>query len=442
MVNTKIDNYAIYSDHFRGLPNGWHNLLSFNFLVGENSTGKSSFLQLIEIIDSQAHIFFLDICGIVPGIDTAHDVISRIDGKKETTIGFLIKAKPSTKQGAPRSENPPPVYGRLATYRMEGPSLVLSKVSILAHGKILRLRRSSNGIASRVDVCSYSENLSHSENGRQFQDLHFQRGAKLTKLEEVDWQEIDETSAWLGAVTKASQKSQPPISTAFFQVFPPLRCVQYGPLRGRTRRLYHGVKADFSSTGEHTPFMIRDAVDKKSELMSTVESFGKESGLFDTISAVSVRTPVNDRPFALQVTKSGRVFYLDELGFGVGQILPIVADIVFSPVHISFLIQQPELHLHPRAQASLGDVFMKASERGRMMVVETHSDFIIDRFRLSLKKSNIKPTAQIVYFEKDADTGQNAACEIEILPNGELGRTPESYREFFINESIDQFENF
>jgi predicted ATPase len=170
-----------------------------------------------------------------------------------------------------------------------------------------------------------------------------------------------------------------------------------------------------------------------------LEDFGRASGLYDRISVTSVATAIRDKPFALQIEKAGAFYYLDELGFGVGQILPIIADISFASSSHAFLIQQPELHLHPRAQAALGDVFFQAVKVGGAFVIETHSDFIIDRFRLKFKEHACESQAQIIYFEHGVD--RNKAYEIEIKGDGSLGGTPEGYRSFFVNESIEKFEN-
>lgn len=438
MLNKDIEKYAIYSSGFRGLPDGWHNLKSFNFLVGENSTGKSSFLQLIEIMDSQQHQVFFDVCGIVPGIDTAFDVISRMGGKSETTIGYLIERK--AEEESNKSLHEPSIFGRLATYERINEDIHLLKLSIISDKKIVSLKRTMSSISHRFDEYAYENDKSHTENGKNFEKVHFLKNKRFKPQKNMVRENSNDMAKWMNALVEVASETNDRGNYRFFNFRSPLNCVQYGPLRGKPRRLHHGIKNDFSPTGEHFPFLVRDALKGDSGLFSAIEKFGKESRLFDKISVASVKTAINDKPFAIQIEKSGSHFYLDELGFGVGQILPIVADIAISSKIISFLIQQPELHLHPRAQASLGDVFWQAAKDGRMLVVETHSDFIIDRFRLRHKQSLEKPSAQIIYFEKDK--GGNKSFEIEIMSDGTLENVPHGYRDFFVSEIIDQFENF
>ena len=435
MVNKRIEKYAVFSKDFRGLPDGWHNILACNFLVGENSTGKSSFLQLLQLIDAREHMVFFDICGVIEGLDTAYDICSRISGKNETTIGFLIKERESEAQKEKLQ-----FLGRLATYKKVDEKMQLVRLTMLAGDRLFRLKRSKSRISYRFDYAFYKNSISHAENAKDLEKRHFQTGERFTKFEEFDWAEVPDIHAWLRTISTAVFSSKRSKDDQLLQSYSPLRSLHHGPMRAKTRRLYHGIRTEFSSTGEHVPYLLRDALKSNSKLSASIEKFGRLSGLFDRISVTSVKTAIKDKPFALQIEKSGSVFYVDELGYGVGQVLPIISDIALTDGAHAFLIQQPELHLHPKAQAALGDIFQSATEEGGAFVIETHSDFLIDRFRINNKKAGSSPRAQIIYFEKD-DTGSNVSHEIELFSDGTMSAPPEGYRSFFLNESVEKFEN-
>ncbi len=94
--------------------------------------------------------------------------------------------------------------------------------------------------------------------------------------------------------------------------------------------------------------------------------------------------------------------------------------------------------MHPKAQAALGDVFFHlATEDKKRFFVETHSDYIIDRFRLNLRRNpDAKVNAQVLFFGRNA--AGNYVKPIEILPNGEYADDqPKEFREFFIHEQLD-----
>lgn len=431
MVNRRLEKYALFSKDFKGLPNGWHNLRSCNFLVGENSTGKSSFLQLIELIDSRSHMLFLDILDAVDGIESVFDVCSRISGSKETTIGFLIKER--TEQDQEQR-----IRARLITYKAVRDDLIVSKVTIVHDGTVLRLKRGRDRISYRYDAFKYDPSARHAENGAAIEQIHNSTSDRFNQHHEVEWDSQPDNWIWLEALNAAvrNEKGKPRVRAVSY---PPLGCLTHGPMRAKTRRLHHGSKAQFSSTGEHTPYMLRDVLTGSPELAESINEFGRVSGLFDEIVVNTIKTKVKDKPFVLQVRKADKYFYVDELGFGVGQVLPIITDISFYPPGTSFLIQQPELHLHPKAQAALGDVFHNATLEGSSLVVETHSDFIIDRFRMALKKDDRRLRSQVIYFDKTPD-GENSAHEIEIDCDGTFVDPPEDFRSFFVKESIDKFE--
>ena len=101
----------------------------------------------------------------------------------------------------------------------------------------------------------------------------------------------------------------------------------------------------------------------------------------------------------MQIRKfSGRVKgpqrNLIDVGYGVSQVLPIVTELLrgnsimelFRGIPPSiFLLQQPEVHLHPSAQAALGSFFCQVAKPDHQLVVETHSDHLLDRVRMDVR---------------------------------------------------------
>ena len=136
-----------------------------------------------------------------------------------------------------------------------------------------------------------------------------------------------------------------------------------------------------------------------------------------------------------------------DVGYGVSQVLPVVVELLRSIETRSrfqapgmFLLQQPEVHLHPSAQAALGNLFIEVAASGRQLIVETHSDHLIDRVRMDVRDGmdKLKPEdVSILYFER-----RNLAVTIHSLgwdSNGNLvgrpGPIPDGYRQFFRTET-------
>jgi predicted ATPase len=102
-----------------------------------------------------------------------------------------------------------------------------------------------------------------------------------------------------------------------------------------------------------------------------------------------------------------------------------------------FLLQQPEVHLHPRAQAALGSYLGSvAKQRGLTIVAETHSDFLIDRVRMDVRdnKGMDPGSVAILFFER---TGLDVTIhQLEIDRKGNILGAPPGYRNFFMQEQI------
>ena len=174
-------------------------------------------------------------------------------------------------------------------------------------------------------------------------------------------------------------------------------------------------------------------------LKREVEAFGRASGLFDEIYVKHLNETAF-HPFQLEVRKWGKRRKgtrrnLIDAGYGVSQVLPLLVDLVYPGEASLFLLQQPEVHLHPRAQAELGSLFCTTVAAGRQLIVETHSDYVIDRILLDIRDRRTglrSDDVSILYFERgDGDATMHS---IRIDAEGNILEVPEGYRKFFKDE--------
>lgn len=94
---------------------------------------------------------------------------------------------------------------------------------------------------------------------------------------------------------------------------------------------------------------------------------------------------------------------LEEVGYGVSQLLPIV-DYCTRDTSQVIYIEQPELHLHPRLQGNLGDLFVDSVIRGNQIIAETHSENILLRVRRLVREQRLAPDdVALVYVDNDDD---------------------------------------
>jgi len=216
------------------------------------------------------------------------------------------------------------------------------------------------------------------------------------------------------------------------------------PVRSRPHRTYDPMLLAHDVEGDSIPSYLanvsRRAADEWQLLKGRLEDFGRASGLFDQISVRSFGKSDGD-PFQIQIRKFGKRRKgpwrnLIDVGYGVSQALPVLVEMLRPDAAGMFLLQQPEVHLHPQAQAALGTLFCQVAAGGRQLVIETHSDYIIDRVRMDVRdgKTDLKPEdVSILYFEPgDLDVKIHS---IRIDQAGNVLDAPLSYGKFFMAET-------
>lgn len=87
---------------------------------------------------------------------------------------------------------------------------------------------------------------------------------------------------------------------------------------------------------------------------------------------------------------------LTSVGVGASQLLPVIVLCLFAQKGELVLIEQPELHLHPGPQQILGDFLLGIAESGRQLIVETHSEYFINRLRLRVVEDEFGATEELV----------------------------------------------
>jgi AAA ATPase-like protein len=224
-----------------------------------------------------------------------------------------------------------------------------------------------------------------------------------------------------------------------FQPLPPISALSIAPIRTRPERTYSEVTEGYKPTGDHVPFVLERLLGETStsrerrSLVAALERFGAESGLFKDVSIRRLGSKAGV-PFQILVTVAGRAANLIDVGYGVSQALPIIVQSVLNPAERWLLLQQPEIHLHPRAQAALGTFFADLVENSKKsIIVETHSDFIIDRLRQEVAAKKLDADkVQILFFHKPRL--ETSVYAMTIDEEGNIVNAPSFYRDFLLRE--------
>ena len=216
------------------------------------------------------------------------------------------------------------------------------------------------------------------------------------------------------------------------------------PVRSKPHRTYDPARPVQDPEGDYIPMYLANIYfqDPKQwkELKMALEKFGQSAGLFDELS-IKPLGKKGSEPFQVQIRKFGKTARgprrnLIDVGYGVSQVLPVVTELLRHDRSKMFLLQQPEVHLHPSAQAALGTLFCQLARPNRQLIVETHSDHLLDRVRMDVRDGTtpLKPDdVSILFFERGVLDVTIHSLRLD--QQGNILNTPPGYRRFFMGET-------
>ncbi|MEX0663323.1 MAG: AAA family ATPase [Acidimicrobiia bacterium] len=190
-----------------------------------------------------------------------------------------------------------------------------------------------------------------------------------------------------------------------------------GPLREAPHVLYDPgpSKLDLGTTGQYSAAVLH-AQSNTRILMPTPDGDGEPRLLGEALNfwlgefglADGARSEDRGRiGIGLSVIPRGidREVDLTSVGVGVSQVLPVILLCLLAEPGTLVILEQPELHLHPKLQHDLADFLLACTRAGRQLVVETHSEHLVNRLRYQIAKDETDEThelIQLVFAENEA----------------------------------------
>lgn len=123
-------------------------------------------------------------------------------------------------------------------------------------------------------------------------------------------------------------------------------------------------------------------------------------------------------------------FRSTNVGFGITFVLPILVAILSSSPGTLILIENPEAHLHPRGQVEIGRLAARAASCGIQVVLETHSDHVLNGFRIAVYDGLLKPQDVCLHFldrSASAETGSASVVSPQIDQDGRIAYAPDGF---------------
>lgn len=224
-----------------------------------------------------------------------------------------------------------------------------------------------------------------------------------------------------------------------------------GPLRDSPKPLYPLVPSadpnDIGLRGENTASVLELHKNKRIRYLpsrnfeSTVVALDVSTGtleeaVMDWLDYLGVASGLDIKDqgklgheLKVRVSETGNAHDLTHVGVGVSQVLPILVMCLLAENDSTLVLEQPELHLHPKVQTLLGDFFLSVALSQKQCIVETHSEYIIDRLRYRIAaapmEAKLEDKAMVYFVEKQSES--STFKQVEINQFGAINDWPEGF---------------
>jgi predicted ATPase len=232
-------------------------------------------------------------------------------------------------------------------------------------------------------------------------------------------------------------------TTRFFADF-----VHYlGPLRESPRSVYPndsaldedsvGIKGEYTASileyywDKQVPYIPPASFDKTLEKGQTLKIAVADWLVYLDVAQNAETTDKGNTGIELKVgmKKGEDGFDLSQVGVGVSQVLPIIVMGLIAPKGATLIFEQPELHLHPKVQTLLADFFLSMSLLDKQCIVETHSEYLVNRIRYRIAASKDESLAELLklWFVGKNKFGVSEVTKVKINRYGAIPEWPEGF---------------
>jgi predicted ATPase len=214
-----------------------------------------------------------------------------------------------------------------------------------------------------------------------------------------------------------------------------------GPLREFPKRDYLWARSKPTDVGQRgekaidailaaTAAQEKRNLRRKSHLMPFQEMIAhwlREMGLIYHFTVAEIKEGSNRWQALVQTRQGSSEVLLTDVGFGISQVLPVVTLLQYVPDGSTVILEQPEIHLHPLAQAALADVIIQAAtHRGVQVILESHSEHLLLRLQRRIAEQEISSDDVKLYF-CDAPKGVSTLTPLDVDPYGNIRNWPDKF---------------
>lgn len=371
-------------------------------LVGENNSGKSSVLAalrlLAQTVQSGDPTVPLAFSGAFGDFGSYRDVVYGHHGGRPFALGMTVDGHPSRKPIRP--------YGFTSEfkYRTQRRETILRSTRLSRDGKHLitvsASRETDNVLISAIRGRKVPDSA-RSSLRRSLRLVNFLPRVAPEFVGASRSADVAEALAELHDIRRQE-------FSAFDAILSTLRGVEFiGAMRRPPERTYvnTGVAGQrVGADGRNWPGLLALDSARRAAGRSPLRKWFSEAGLAGNIAV----TWLSDRHYEIRVTHpvSGEIANVADVGQGTSQVLPVIVGGSRLREGSVYIVEEPEIHLHPRAQAALGDFFVNLSLDGVQCLVETHSEYLILRIQQRIADGSLSADQVLFYYASSHSDGK------------------------------------
>jgi predicted ATP-dependent endonuclease of OLD family len=461
-------------ENFRTIRKTHFELGMVNFFIGDNNVGKSSILKLIESLFKNRKLDFSDTY-------LGNNVISDLK-KDDGPINIFYSFSRGIKRE--KSENWERMFEYLEIDSIEGYNYpLITKFAVQDASRkeiacfemqyelvknIIRLKEIvikefpyyfEPGLPNKGEYINRIKNITESKEALFSERIELKGENVLNGMEETPMPFFKmlinnsnhkfrinillDMYDWKTKLENKTVKKQFFGMTRSFEMAYGIRYID--PLRPVFKEIYNknDIKMD-----KNLRFM--DDLSTRNSSSKSINGFLERTNMLKKIIMNKISSEHADFYIPMYDTKYKSGLKLSISGTGISQITPILFEISSHENH-KILIEQPEVHLHPRAQAELGTFlfnFLETELKGkrkqindfefsRQLFIETHSLYLLERLRFEIKKSSVEWNElflRILFLNNTNQSGE--VSEISILKTGKYNGNINDFLNFFIDEDL------